>query len=235
MHAKIFPAAALIVAATLSALPLRVAAQTGLQDAAAITAEVEAFLLDRAGSLPGTPTVAVAEPRINRQHTACEQLDVFLSNPQLRSRMSVGVRCLSPQPWTLYVQASLAVEGYYYVAARDIGVGETLTLDDMVSREGDLLRLARGVIVDPSRAIGYIAQQRISAGSSIRSSALRDPDSIVRGQAVKTEARGLGFVATGEGVAMENGAPGTVIQVRTPSGQVISGTVVNSTTVRVMM
>src|SRR5690606_11222719 len=108
-------------------------------------------------------------------------------------------------------------------------------LDDMASREGDLLRLAAGVVVDPSLAIGYIAQQRISAGTVIRSSALRDPDSIVRGQPVRTEARGVGFVATGEGVALESGAPGTMIQVRTRSGQVVSGTVVNNTTVRVMM
>src|SRR5690606_752829 len=118
----------------------------------------------RAQSMPGAATVTVSEPRINRQHTACAHLDVFLSNPQLRSRMSVGVRCLAPQPWTLYVQATLAVEGFYYVANRDISVGETLTLDDLVGREGDLLRLARGVVVDPSQAIGYIAQQRISAG-----------------------------------------------------------------------
>lgn len=162
-------------------------------------------------------------------------MDVFLSNPQLRSRMSVGVRCLAPHPWTLYVQAAMTVEGQYYVAGRSINVGESLSADDLVARDGDLLRLAQGVVIDPALAIGYIAQQRIPAGTSIKSSALRDPDSIVRGQPVRTEARGLGFVATGEGVALESGAPGTIIQVRTSSGQVVSGTVINNTTVRVLM
>lgn len=228
------PLAAVLAAALLPALPVPVAAQAALQDPAAITAEVEAFLLDRAQSLPGTPTVAVTPPRISRQ-AACEQLDVFLSNPQLRSRMSVGVRCLAPQPWSLYVQASLSIEGHYYVANRVINVGEALALDDMAAREGDLLRLATGVVVDPSQAIGYIAQQRIPAGTAIKASALRDPDSIVRGQPVKTEARGIGFVATGDGVALESGAPGTLIQVRTSSGQTVTGTVINHTTVRVMM
>lgn len=227
-------AAVLTAAALLSTLPSSVGAQAGLQDPQVIAAEVEAFLLTQAQALPGTPEVAVTPPRINRQ-AACEHLDTFLPNPQLRSRMNVGVRCLAPQPWTLYVQASVAVQGYYYVTNRAINVGEPLSLDDLVAREGDLLRLPGGVVVDPSLAVGYIAQQRISAGSTLRSSALRDPDSIVRGQAVRTEARGVGFVANGEGVALESGAPGTMIQVRTSSGQVVTGTVVNNTTVRVMM
>lgn len=205
-----------------------------LQDPAAVAAEVEAFLLTQAQSWPGAATVTVTPPRIGRQ-PACEHLDTFLSNPQLRSRMNVGVRCLAPQPWTLYVQAAVGIQGQYYVANRTINVGEALSLDDLTPRDGDLLRLAPGVVVDPSLAVGHIAQQRIAAGSTVRSSSLRDPDSIVRGQPVRTEARGMGFVATGEGVALESGAPGTMIQVRTSSGQVVTGTVVNNTTVRVLM
>jgi len=226
--------ATVLIAASLPLLPGRASAQAGPQDPGVITTEVEAFLLSQAQVLPGVPEVVVTPPRINRQ-PACEHIDTFLTNPQLRSRMNVGVRCLAPVAWTLYVQASVSVQGYYYVTNRTINVGETLTLDDLVAREGDLLRLPRGVVVDPALAVGYIAQQRISAGSTLRTSALRDPDSIVRGQAVRTEARGLGFVATGEGVALEGGAPGTMIQVRTSSGQVVTGTVVNNTTVRVMM
>lgn len=223
-----------LFAALLLLLSANTGAQTALQDPDVITAEVESFLLSQAQALPGAAEVFVTPPRISRQ-AACEHLDTFLTNPQLRSRMNVGVRCLSPQPWTLYVQASVSVTGYYYVTNRTIDTGETITMDDLVAREGDLLRLARGVVVDPSLAVGYIAQQRISAGSVIRSSALRDPDSVVKGQPVRTEARGLGFVATGEGVALESGAPGTMIQVRTGSGQIVTGTVVNNSTVRIMM
>lgn len=227
-------AVAVAAATLLSSLPAPAIAQQALQDPAIVAAEVEGFLLSQAQMLPGAPVVAVTPPRISRQ-APCDHMETFLTNPQLRSRMNVGVRCLAPQPWTLYVQASVSVQGHYYVTNRSINVGESISLDDLVAREGDLLRLASGVVVDPSLAVGYIAQQRISAGSALRSSALRDPESIVRGQAVKTEARGVGFVANGEGVALEDGAPGTMIQVRTSGGQVVTGTVVNSSTVRVMM
>src|SRR3546814_20639164 len=132
--------------------------------------------------------------------------------------MSVGVRCVAPEVWTSHVKATLSIQGYYYVANRNIEVGEVVSLDDMAAREGDILRLANNIIFDPSQAVGYIASQRIRAGGPIKSSALRDPDSIQRGHMVRTEARGAGFVATGEGPALQNGAPGAQIQGRARSG-----------------
>ena len=205
-----------------------------LQDPAAVAAEVENFLLNHAEVLPGAAQVTAVPPRITQQ-VACDHMEVFLTNPKLRSKMTAGVRCLAPQPWTLHVQAAVSVLGHYYTANRVINVGEVIELDDLVAREGDLLRLASGVIIDPSHVIGYIAQQRITPGTPLRSNQIRNPDAITRGQTVKTEARGNGFVITGEGIALESGAPGTIIQVRSRSGQVISGTVVNNNTVRILM
>src|SRR5690606_19619 len=137
--------------------------------------------------------------------------------------------------WTSHVQANLSIQGFYYVANRNIQPGDALTLTDLTGREGDLLRLPRGVIFDPSQAIGYIAKQRIPAGGTVKYSALRDPDSIQRGQAVRTEARGVDFVANGEGTALQNGGPGAQIQVKSSSGQIVSGTVLNASTVQVIM
>lgn len=226
--------AGLLLTALMPLFPAGVSAQTGLQDPSLIAAEVEAFLLAQAAVLPGAAEVVVTPPRISRQ-AACEHLDIYLPNPQLRSRMNVGVRCLAPEPWNLFVQASLSVNGYYYVTNRRMEPGERISMDDLTAREGDLLRLPRGVITDTALAVGYIVTQRMTEGTTLRSSALRDPDSIVKGQPVRTEARGVGFVATGEGVALEDGAPGAMIQVRTSSGQVVTGTVVNNNTVRIMM
>src|SRR3546814_15530733 len=105
----------------------------------------------------------------------------------------------------------------------------------MGAREGDILRLASGVVFVPSQAVCYSASQRISAGTPIKSRALRDPDSIQRGQAVRTEARGTGFVATGEGQALQSRATGTQIQVRSRSGQNVSGNDTNANTVLEIM
>ncbi len=206
----------------------------GIQDPAAVAARAEGLLRELAASHPGTPVIAVDEPRIAQQ-PACAQLEAFLpGGAELRSRTSVGVRCLAPHPWTLYVQASVRIMGHYFVANRAINRGETLSLDDLDTREGDLLRNNR-LIGDPSHIVGWITTRRIAKGSPIQGNALRDPQSIERGNKVRTVARGVGFVATGEGQALESGAPGSQIQVRTGSGQIITGTVIDAHTVQVMM
>ncbi len=205
------------------------------QDPSLVAAEVEDFLAGQANSYPGTASITVESPRINEQ-PACDQLQAFLpGGRQLRSRMTVGVRCVAPQAWTSYVQANISIQGFYYVTNREIPVGDTLSLTDLTGREGDLLRLSRGIIVDPSQAIGHIATQRIPSGGIVKSGSLRNPDSIQRGQAVRTEARGVGFVVSGEGQALQSGGPGATIQVKSSSGQIVTGTVLDSHTVQVMM
>lgn len=195
---------------------------------------VEEFLHNQvSSSYPGTPSIHVSEPTIRNQ-TACEHLQPFLpSGAKLRSRMTVSVHCQAPEPWTLRVKAEITIEGYYYVSNRTLDVGQTISLDDLVPREGDLLRLPANVITDPSLIVGYITTQRVKSGNTIRANILRDPQSIERGQSVRTVAYGTGFTASGEGTALQSGAPGSQIQVRVSSGKIISGTVIDAQTVQV--
>ena len=160
---------------------------------------------------------------------------ILPSGARLRPRITVGIRCLAPQAWVTYTQASLSIEGVYYVASRSLRRGTVLSRGDVSPREGDLLRLAPGTVYDMDRLAGSVTTQRIGAGSPLKTNALRSPDSIARGQAVRLEARGIGFVATSEGVAMQGGEPGARIQVRAASGQTVSGTVLDANTVLVMM
>lgn len=193
------------------------------------------YLLSQAQILPGQAEITLDAARLQAM-PACQHAQAFLpSGQRLRARMSVGVRCLAPQPWTSSVSATLSVQGHYYVTNRRINPGETVSLDDLAAREGDLLQLASGVVFDPSQIVGYVASQRIPLGSPVRSTALRDPQAVMRGQTVRTIARGAGFVATGEGQALQSGPPGTQIQIKASSGQIISATVLDASTVQVMM
>ncbi len=197
--------------------------------------QAEEFLRDQADAHAGEARIIVTPPDIGRM-PACSQSEVFLpSHGRLRPRMTIGLRCLAPSPWTSYTQVELSIEGQYYVAGRSLDSGTVITAADISARDGDLLRLASGTIVDPGRLIGSITTQRIGTGSPMRERALRSPDSIARGQVVRLEARGVGFVATSDGTALQGGEPGTQIQVRAASGQTVSGTVLNGQTVLVLM
>lgn len=206
-----------------------------LQNPTQLIDSAQQFLETQAESYPGSASVHIHTPVIRNQ-VQCDDLQPFLpSGARLRSRMMVSMRCQSPEAWTMNVQAELNIQGYYYVANQTLQIGETVQLDNLSAREGDLLRLGANTLIDPSHIIGYITTQRITAGSVIKSNALRDPMSILRGQTVKTIAKGTGFVVTSEGQAMQNASPGNQVQVRVSSGQVITGTVIDAQTVQILM
>jgi len=197
--------------------------------------QIRTFLQEQASAYAGTPQITV-EPVDTERLAPCQQSEVFLRpGSRLSSRLTVGLRCLAPQPWVTYAQASLSIEGSYFVSARPLKAGAVITQDDLSERTGDLLLLPNGVLRDADQLIGSITIQRINAGSTIKARALRSAGSIQRGQAVRLEARGPGFVATSEGKAMQGGEPGTQIQVRAGSGQMVTGTVLDAHTVLVSM
>ncbi|SEK12855.1 MULTISPECIES: flagellar basal body P-ring formation chaperone FlgA [unclassified Achromobacter] len=227
--------------ACLAALLLATAAAAQAQDASAAQAPeavviaAQTYLQEQLASLPGEAAIAIDPPRTDRL-TPCETLSPFLpSGMRLRSRMTVGVRCNAPKPWTAYVQATVSVSGHYYVASRLIAKGQALTPADLDAREGDLITLPPGAITDPQAVAGMTAAFRINAGQPIRSSSLRNAQSVMRGTNVRINARGNGFMVSSEGEALDNAAPGAVVQVRTAGGQVVSGIVRNATLVEVQL
>lgn len=220
-------------AACLAALLLAPVAAARAQEAAvqapeAITIAARAYLLEQLAGLPGEPSVAIDPPRAERL-APCDALSPFMpSGMKLRSRMTVGVRCNGPKAWTTYVQATVSVPGHYYVASRMIAAGQALTPADLAPRDGDLVALPPGVITTPQTVVGMTAAYRINAGQPVKGAALRNAQSVVRGSNVRINARGKGFVVSSEGQALDNAAPGATVQVRTASGQVVSGVVRNA-------
>ena len=223
------------LAALLLPLAAAQAQDAAAQPSEAIALAAQAYLQDQLASLPGQPSIAIDPPRAERL-TPCDVLSPFLpSGMKLRARMTVGARCNAPKPWTTYVQATVSVPGYYYVASRMIAAGQALTPADLAPRDGDLVALPPGVITNPDTVVGMTAAYRINAGQPVKGAALRNAQSVVRGSNVRINARGKGFVVSSEGQALDNAAPGATVQVRTASGQVVSGVVRNAGLVEIQL
>ncbi|WP_063569371.1 flagellar basal body P-ring formation chaperone FlgA [Achromobacter ruhlandii] len=235
-----FPANVRARAACLAALLLAPAIAARAQDAPvqapeAIVIAAQTYLLEQLAALPGQPSVAIDPPRVERL-APCDAMSPFMpSGMKLRSRMTVGVRCNAPKAWTTYVQATVSVPGHYYVASRMIAAGQGITAADLAPRDGDLVALPPGVITRPETVIGMTAAYRINAGQPVKGAALRNAQSVVRGSNVRINARGNGFVVSSEGQALDNAAPGATVQVRTASGQVVSGVVRNAGLVEIQL
>ena len=185
---------------------------------------VEDFLRTQTQGLPGKVSYRITPLAPRTQIAPCDVFEPFLpANAPAWGKLSVGVRCLSPSSWTIYMQAQISVQAKYLVAARSLAVGQVIRADDIVSRSGDLGTLPPTVLMETDQAIGKTVRIGIASGQLLRSDQLTAPWAVQQGQNVKTVSRGSGFSVSSEGKALNNAAEGQVVQVRTPSGQTVSG------------
>jgi flagella basal body P-ring formation protein FlgA len=194
------------------------------QSVAAIHQAVDQFVRLQTSGLPGkiNYTIGSIDPRLLLP--ACAALDVFIpSGARLWGQTTLGVRCGGAAPWTIYVNAEVRVSGNYLATTRAIAPGQVLTAADIVTQSGDLTLLPSGVLANPEHAVGKIAVAAVAAGQPLRYDLLRAPLAVQQGQSVKLMSSGAGFRVSAEGRALNNAQDGQVAQVRTASGQTVSG------------
>ncbi|MGN6083467.1 flagellar basal body P-ring formation chaperone FlgA [Trinickia sp.] len=222
-------------AATAAAVAPASNAPAGQEDGETIRRAALAYLQQQTLGLPGKIAITVA-PTFPRGLAACTTLEPFMpTGARLWGTTSVGVRCAGAKPWTLYLQARIAIESTYYLAARQIDVGTVVTAQDLLARNGDLSNLPRAIITDPAQAVGSTALVRISAGMPLRQDLLKSASAVTIGQTVRVVAQGEGFQISSEGSVMNNASPGQQVRVKMGGGQIISGIVVDGATVQVQM
>jgi flagella basal body P-ring formation protein FlgA len=194
----------------------------GMQAPAAVRAAGERFLKMQAAGLPGRVTVEAQAPRSTLP--ACAALEAF-QNPGARrtGRTTVGVRCLAPQAWTVYLPAQVHVVGRYVVLRNAVPADHTLGPADVDLREGDLGGLPADVLLDTDGVAGYRTVGALAAGAPLRQGLLRAPRVVQQGQTTRLVLNGPGFSVASEGQALANAARGETVRVKTRSGQVISG------------
>lgn len=208
-------------AAACVALPLAVHA-AGLQDPAAVRAQAERLLKTQTAGIAGTVSIDVEPPRAPLP--SCATLEAFQS-PGARSigRTTVGVRCLAPQRWTVYLPAQVKVVGQYVVARESLRAQQVISAADLSVREGDLGSLPADVATDPQALVGYRAVSGIAAGAPLRATLLRPPLVVQQGQPTRLVLTGPGFTVQSEGQALANASRGDRVRVKTRSGQIVSG------------
>jgi flagella basal body P-ring formation protein FlgA len=225
-------AAALVIIAHLAYAAFAYA--TVPQAHTSIQAAIEDYLRVQTGGLPGEATfnVGAIDPRLAVGQ--CGAMEVFTPpGSRLWGTSSVGVRCNAPAPWTIYVGVTVRVRGTYVATARALAPGQPLTQADLALMQGDLTQMPAGVLTDPAQAIGKTSAAPLAAGQPVRSDLLRTPFAVQQGQSVKLVSTGPGFRVTAEGRALVNASHGQVAQVRTASGQTVSGIAMNDGTVEV--
>jgi flagella basal body P-ring formation protein FlgA len=194
------------------------------QEPAEVKRIVEDFLSVQVRGLPGEASFTVGAIDPNNNLPPCPALEAFLpAGSRPWGRINVGVRCQATGGWSIYVPAQVKVIGDYFVTARPLARGQAVAAADLVRRRGDLAELPAGVVVEEAQALGKVLGMSIQSGQILRSDFLRAPPAVLQGQSVKVVSKGKGFQVAAEGKALANAADGQVVQVRTASGQTLTG------------
>ena len=192
------------------------------QDPAAVQAHAARFLKMQTASVGGKVMIEVKPPRT--ELPACAALDAF-QPPGSRAigKTTVGVRCLAPARWTVYLSAQVRVIDRYVVTRQSLPANHVLTDADLLLSEGDLGDLPVDVVGDPATMVGYRTVSGLAAGAPLRTSVLKPPLAVLQGQTTRLMLNGPGFSVQSEGQALANASRGDRVRVKTLSGQVVSG------------
>lgn len=214
----------LMLACLCTAMVPALAQASGLQDLGVIRKTVNDFVKLNTSELPGQVsfTVGTIDPRL--QLPTCAMPEAFLpAGSRLWGNTTVGVRCASATPWTIYVPVGVKITAPVAIATHPLAAGHTLTQADVTMQPADLAQLPAGTIQDINQVIGKTVVSGAPSGQPLRQDMLRAPQVIQQGQSVKLLAKGSSFQVSSEGKALGNATLGQVVSVRTQSGQVING------------
>lgn len=198
--------------------------QSQRQDTSAIRQAVDQYLRVQTAGLPGQVNIAVGNVDARTNLPQCAAPEAFMPNgSRLWGKTTVGVRCTTPSPWTIYVAATVQVIGEYVTTAAPLVQGQLVGPNDIVKIRGDLTTLPAGIITDPGQAVGRTVAISLPSGTPLRSDSLRTQPAVQQGQSVRVVTSGPGFKISTEARALNNASEGQIAQARTSSGQVISG------------
>ena len=194
------------------------------QGQSALYSALDDFLRSQTQGLPGKVTYSISPLDTRTPLSPCSAFEPFLPpGSKLWGKGTVGIRCLGPSNWTIYVPVQVTVSGNYLISARPMPAGYLITEADIVVRSSDLSTLPTNILTDRSQAVGKTVKNSFVAGQPIRSDQLIAPWAVQQGQHVTTISNGPGFTVSSEGKALANAVAGQVVQVLTASGQSVSG------------
>ncbi len=147
-------------------------------------------------------------------------------------RTTLQLRC-AKAGWMVNVPINIRVFGNYVVASQYLPAGQKIEPSDIRVIEGELSSLPDDVLRAPKGAYERILSRSLQMGSPIGLNDLRETSVVKAGDPVRIVLSGRDFEVSGEGIAQTAGVVGDSVRVRLADGQVLVGTVLRPSLVRI--
>lgn len=184
--------------------------------------------------------IEISVGRIDRRLklVACQQSPaVFLATgAKLQGKLTVGLRCAGPKPWTIYVPAQIKIFAEVIAATQPLLRGKEVSTTDLMLVRQELSQLRSGYFTKTEAVIGKILTQNIAAGHAITPKKVKAAILVRRGEKVTIVASIGTLKVKGKGEALKDAARGELVSVRnSQSKRIIQGVVTKPGTVNVRM
>lgn len=209
-----------------------------MQELESIRNAVQLFVEANVDTRVGEVEVTVGQLDSRLRLAQCElPLEAsFPNNVKPLGNITVGIRCEGVKPWSLMVQTRIQQFIDVVVAARPLGRNITLKMSDLQLTRTDISRLNGGYYATMQEVNNMVLKRPVTAGTVLSTSMLKPAILIKRGEKVIISAETGSLQIKMEGVALQEGAKGALIEVRNISSrQVIEAEVLSPGVVRVRM
>ncbi len=184
--------------------------------------------------------IEISVGRIDRRLklTACQKPPTaFLAaGAKLQGKLTVGLRCTDPKPWTVYIPAQIKIFAEVIAAAQPLLRGNEISTTDIISVRQELSQLRSGYFTKAESVIGKILTQNLSAGHAITPKRVKAAFLVRRGEKVTIEVSIGTLKVKGKGEALKDAVRGELVSVRnSQSKRIIQGVVTKPGTVNVQM
>ena len=170
--------------------------------------------------------------------SACsEALETFSPGELLKAgRASIGVRCNSPNRWSIYVSAVIKIYQQVLVLTQPVQRGELIIRQHLALEKRDVTRLRDDFVTQVEQIVNKQAIRPLAQGSVVSPRSLAEPRLIKRGDKVVISAEQSAFSIKMNGTAMMNGSKGQLIPIKNQnSGRIINATVIEPGVVSVTL
>lgn len=173
-----------------------------------------------------TSEVRVTPPDNRLRLKACAETTFRLADgSQPWGQGSLAARCAAPENWQVYLAYRVKLGGPALVSARALAARQALTPADVEIREVEYLRAPGLYLRNVEGLRGATLNMPAPAGTPLRVDMLRRPMAVRAGERIGVLAEGDGFQVRQEAVALQSGAIGDLIRLKTTTGRIIQATV----------
>ena len=211
------------------------AAQSTVQPVSHIHTAIEKFLHS---SYPDkfklSLTIGKIDPRLRLANCQTSLEAFFPVTARKLGPTTIGVRCLSPVAWQIYVPVQVKAFGTVVVNKHPLTRGTIISTSDLMMATRELSGAIQGYYTTFDQLEGMILKSNLASGSIISPRTVQNRKLVKMGDIVTILAETNGLHIRMKGKAMMDGAKGESIRVKnTRSKRVLQGEVIGSRLVRI--